>query len=524
MTTSASAPSASTPTASAPTASAALHPAPGFRRATAALSPVEGLEEAEAQRIDEAVAAAQDAFVPPVGLAERIDRLDRLERMLLQHRQPLRAALEADLGKPGTESEFTEIGVSLTELRHVRRHLKQWMRPRSVASAQMLTPSTAWIEPQPLGTVLIIAPWNYPVQLLLSPLVGALAAGNTAVVKPSEVTPHVAEALAEALQEHLGDCVRPVLGGVAETTRLLQHRFDHIFYTGNSAVGRVVMRAAAEHLSPVTLELGGKSPVWIDRSADLPAAARRLAWAKLVNAGQTCVAPDYLMGPADVLAELEGLLQETIREFYGTDPQSSPSYGRIVTQRHLTRLTEMLERIPAADIVAGGQHDASDRYLAPTLVRSASDGPAMEEEIFGPVLPMIAVEDHLEAVRFIQQGEKPLALYVFSQDQQVRQDFSDLTSSGGLGFEIPMAHVIHPQLPFGGVGASGTGTYHGLASFEALSHLRPVLDKPLSPETLKVTFPPYTGLRAGAARAMLSLPAPGDLARGLRRRLRGDRG
>lgn len=509
-----------TPSAPAPSA---LRPAPRFRRATASLSEVEGLSETSARQIDDAVARARDAFAPPVELAARIDRLDRLERMLIRHRQPLKAALEKDLGKPATESELTEIGVTLIELRHVRRNLKQWMRPQSVGSAQMLTPSTAWSEPQPLGTVLIIAPWNYPVQLLLSPLVGALAAGNTAVVKPSEVTPHVAQALAEGLQEYLDDCVSFVLGGVAETTRLLQHRFDHIFYTGNSAVGRVVMRAAAEHLTPVTLELGGKSPVWIDRSTDLPAAAQRLAWAKLVNAGQTCVAPDYLMGPADVLAELEGLLQEAVRGFYGPDPQRSPSYGRIVTERHLVRLTELLARIPAADIVAGGQHDVSDRYLAPTLVRSASDGPAMEEEIFGPVLPMIAVEDHREAARFVRQGEKPLALYVFSQDQQVRQDFSDLTSSGGLGFEIPMAHVIHPQLPFGGVGASGTGTYHGRASFETFSHLRPVLEKPLSPETLKVMFPPYAGLRARAAQTLLSIPGPGDIVHGLRRRLRSAR-
>ncbi|WP_260853453.1 aldehyde dehydrogenase family protein [Kocuria palustris] len=485
------------------------------------MSDVEGLDETAARGIDRAVERAQDAFRAPVDLDTRLDRLDRLERALQRHREPLQAALAQDLGKSATEAEVTEIGVSLTELRHVRRNVGRWMAPRSVGSAAVLAPSTAWVEPQPLGTALIIAPWNYPVQLVFSPLVGALAAGCTAVVKPSEVTPHVAQALADALQE-LSDCVSVVLGAIPETTRLLQHRFDHIFFTGNSTVGRVVMRAAAEHLTPVTLELGGKSPVWIDDTVDLPAAARRLAWAKLVNAGQTCVAPDYVMGPSAVLAQLEQLLPEAVRSFYGTDPQRSESYGRIVTPRHLSRLTELLERIPAEDIVAGGRHDADDRYLEPTIIRSASDGPAMEEEIFGPILPLVAVEDHREAARFVADGEKPLALYVFSEREEVREGFRGMTSSGGMTFEAPMVHLIHPQLPFGGVGDSGTGSYHGQASFETFSHLRSVLDKPLSPETLQVTFPPYTGVRARAAQALMAAPTPGELVHRARRRLRRD--
>lgn len=501
-----------------PAASSVLYAAPSFRRSPAELSEVEGLPASDAQAIDRAVQHAQEAFQPPVNLPTRLDRLDRLERVLTRHREPLLAALAQDLGKSGTEGDLTEIGVTLTELRHVRRSLRGWMAPRSVGSSTVLSPSTGWIEPQPLGTALIISPWNYPVQLLLSPLVGALAAGCTAVVKPSEVTPHVAQALADALQEELADCVSVVLGAVPETTRLLQHRFDHIFFTGNSTVGRVVARAAAEHLTPVTLELGGKSPVWIDDTVDLPAAARRIAWAKLVNAGQTCVAPDYVMGPAAVLAELEDLLAEAIRSFYGSDPQASESYGRIVTQRHLSRLTDLLERVPGGDIVSGGRHDAQDRYLEPTIVRSPSDGPLMEEEIFGPILPLIAVEDHRAAVRFVQQGEKPLALYVFSEQEEVRRDFQDRTSSGGMTFSAPMVHLIHPKLPFGGVGDSGTGSYHGQASFETFSHLRSVLDKPLRPETLQVSFPPYTGLRARAARTMMSVPAPGDLLHRARRR------
>lgn len=497
--------------------STALPVADAFRRSAASLSPVDDLPDDAAGEIDRTVERAQQAFAPPVGLDVRLDRLDRLELVLTGHRASLQAALAQDLGKSATEAELTEIGVSLTELRHVRRHLRQWMAPRRVASAAVLTPSTAWIEPQPLGTALIIAPWNYPVQLLISPLVGALAAGCTAVVKPSEHTPHVAQALAGALAEELPDCVGVVLGGVPETTRVLQHRFDHIFFTGNSSVGRVVMRAAAEHLTPVTLELGGKSPAWIDDTVDLQAAARRLAWAKLVNAGQTCVAPDYVMGPASVLERLEPLLTEAIRDFYGEDAQTSPSYGRIVSTRHLQRLTQLLERVPEADILAGGRHDLEDRYLEPTVVRSAPDGPLMEQEIFGPILPLVAVEDHRQAVELVQAGEKPLALYVMSRDEQVRADFAARTSSGGMTFEAPMVHLIHPELPFGGVGDSGTGAYHGRASFETFSHDRSVLDKPLSPETLGISFPPYTGLRGWVARRMMSTPTPGDLRERLRR-------
>lgn len=496
-----------------------LPTAPSFRRREPQLSDVEGLDAQAAGRIDDIVERTQAAFETPVPLEVRLERLDRLEHVLIRHRAALQEALARDLGKSQTESELTEIGVTLTELRHVRRSLAAWMAPQRVGSAAVLTPSSGWVQAQPLGTALIIAPWNYPVQLLLSPLVGALAAGNTAVVKPSEVTPNVSQALSEALESELSDCVGVVQGGVPETTRLLQHRFDHLFFTGNSAVGRVVMRAAAEHLTPVTLELGGKSPVWIDDTVDLAAAARRIAWAKLVNAGQTCVAPDYVMGPAAVLRQLEPLLTQAIREFYGKDPQTSPSYGRIVSPRHLQRLTQLLEQVPARDFAAGGRHDLEDRYLEPTIVRSAPDGPLMEQEIFGPVLPLVAVEDHDQAIEFVQAGEKPLALYVMSRDEQVRTGFSERTSSGGMTFEAPMVHLIHPQLPFGGVGDSGMGAYHGKASFDTFSHHRSVLDKPLSPETLSVSFPPYSGARAWATRRMMSAATPADLAHRLRRRL-----
>ena len=500
------------------TQSESLPTAPSFRRREPQLSAVEDLPADSARQIDRLVERTQAAFSAPATLELRLERLDRLERVLTGHREALQAALAQDLGKSQTESELTEIGVTLTELRHVRRSLASWMAPRSVGSAAVLSPSSGWVQAQPLGTVLIIAPWNYPVQLLLSPLVGALAAGNTAVVKPSEHTPHVSQALSRALEQELSECVGVVQGGVPETTRLLQHRFDHLFFTGNSAVGRVVMRAAAEHLTPVTLELGGKSPVWIDATVDLPAAARRLAWAKLVNAGQTCVAPDYVMGPASVLEQLVPLLTEAIREFYGEDPQSSPSYGRIVSSRHLQRLTQLLERVSAADVLAGGRHDLEDRYLEPTIVRSAPDGPLMEQEIFGPVLPLVAVEDHGQAIDVVQAGEKPLALYVTSRDEQVRADFSERTSSGGMTFEAPMVHLIHPLLPFGGVGDSGMGAYHGRASFDTFSHHRSVLAKPLSPETLSVTFPPYSGARAWAARQLMSAPTPSELVHRLRRR------
>lgn len=477
-------------------------------RAASRLAPVDGLDSSAQERIDSTVARIGQAFTPPVNLEVRLDRLDRLESALRRAEGRLLDALAQDLGKCATEAWTTELGTVFGEIAHLRKLLPTWVTPDKVPGSPALAPSRAWVDHQPLGTVLVIAPWNYPVQLVLSPLAGALAAGNTVVVKPSEVTPNVAQVLATVLDETMSDCVGVVCGGVAETTRLLQHRFDHIFYTGNSTVARVVMRAAAEHLTPVTLELGGKSPVWVDDTVNLEVAARRIAWSKFINAGQTCVAPDYVMGTAETLQGLEPLLRDAVRQLYGSDPAASDPYGRIVTRRHLEKLLDTLGTVAGEDIVFGADHNLSRCYLGPTVLRQKPDGPFMKEEIFGPVLPLVAVADHHAAMKHIAAGEKPLALYVFSQTDQVLTDFRERTSSGGMAIGAPLIHLAHPHLPFGGVGESGTGNYHGQYSLKTFSHERAVLDKPLVPDTLKVVYPPYTALKSKGAKLAMWLPSP----------------
>lgn len=453
--------------------------------------------------VDAAVARARAAFVPDLDLEARLDRLHRLEDLLRENRAALEDALAADLGKPPAEAWLTEIGFTLEEIAGIRKELGRWAAPVRIPVPLSLAPARSRIEHQPLGTVLVMAPWNYPVQLVLSPLAGALAAGNTVVVKPSEVSASVSAVLAELLERYLGDCVSVVEGGVPETTRLLEHRFDHVFYTGNGTVARIVMAAAAEHLTPVTLELGGKSPTWVDGSTDLRAAARRIVWGKFLNAGQTCVAPDHVLGTPGTLAALEPELVRAVAELYGEDPRRSDSYGRIVTERHLERLTGLLAQVPAGDVVCGGRAEPGERYLAPTVVRSAPDGPLMAEEIFGPILPLVPVRSAEHAVELIRSRDKPLALYVFSEEKAVKELFRRRTSSGGLAFNAPLLQLSSPGLPFGGVGESGTGAYHGKFSFTTFSHARAVLDKPLAPDTLRLVYPPYRGLRARLAAAAL---------------------
>ncbi|MGQ1797038.1 aldehyde dehydrogenase family protein [Kocuria oceani] len=458
--------------------------------------------------VDAAVARARASFVPDLDLEARLDRLQRLEDLLRENREALQDALAADLGKPPAEAWLTEIGFTLEEIAGIRKELRRWMAPVRIPVPLSLAPARSRIEHQPLGTVLVMAPWNYPVQLVLSPLAGALAAGNTVVVKPSEVSATVSALLAGLLETYLGDCVSVVEGGVPETTRLLEHRFDHVFYTGNGTVARIVMAAAARHLTPVTLELGGKSPAWVDGSTDLRTAARRIVWGKFLNAGQTCVAPDHVLGTPGTLAALEPELVRAVGELYGKDPRRSGSYGRIVTERHLDRLTGLLDQVPAEDVVCGGAADPEARYLAPTVVRSAPDGPLMAEEIFGPVLPLVPVESAEHAVELVTARDKPLALYVFTEERAVKELFRRRTSSGGLSFNAPLLQLSSPELPFGGVGESGTGAYHGKFSFTTFSHARAVLDKPLAPDTLRVVYPPYRGLRALIAGAAVGLRRP----------------
>jgi len=423
-------------------------------------------------------------------LSWRLSQLDALEHLLMEREQDILDALRADLGKPATEAFGSEIGLPLSELRLTRKKLASWMKPERVRTSFLAMPGRSYIYKEPLGVTLIIAPWNYPFQLVVLPLIGAIAAGNCAVVKPSEISPNVSALLAKWVPKYLDPkAVQVVEGGVPETTALLREKWDHIFYTGNGTVGRIVMEAASKYLTPVTLELGGKSPCIVDESADLDMAAKRIVYGKFFNAGQTCVAPDYVLVHDHVHDALVNRMVSTIREFYGDDPKQSPDFARIVNERHHARLTRLLAN---TDVVTGGEADLSDRYIAPTILRNVSeDDPVMQEEIFGPILPVISVPSVESAIGFVNRHEKPLALYVFAGDEAAQDRVLSGTSAGGTVLNHVWLHVGVPELPFGGVGESGMGAYHGRQSFETFSHKRSVLKKPTLPDP-PILFPPYS--------------------------------
>jgi aldehyde dehydrogenase (NAD+) len=421
--------------------------------------------------------------------AWRRRQLHALRRLLRDHIPAIEEALYDDLRKGRTESHLTEIGQVLAEIEHALRHLDRWMRPRRVAVPMNIKPATARIHPEPLGVCLVIAPWNYPLTLTLNPLVGALAAGNAAVVKPSELAPATSRLLADLLPRYV-EAVAVVEGAVEETTLLLAQRFDHIFYTGNGTVGRIIAAAAAKNLTPITLELGGKSPVFIDETADMTVTARRLAWGKFTNAGQTCVAPDYVLVTHAAHDSLLAALPEAVQQMFGPDPRTSADYGRIANDRHFQRLTGLTAE---GDLLTGGVHDAGERYIAPTVLTDVPpEAPVMTEEIFGPILPVLTVRDVHEAIDFINARDKPLSLYAFTRGKAARRALLERTSSGGLVYNAPMLHLGVPNLPFGGVGESGMGAYHGKTSFDTFSHHKPVLSKPTRPDTLRFVYAPHT--------------------------------
>lgn len=444
-------------------------------------------------------------------VAWRRDQLENLSRMVTENESVIADALAADLGKSPTESLLTELSFLKTEVAHTLKHLAGWVKPRRANVPVVLQPASAKIVAEPLGVALIIAPWNYPFLLALSPLVGAIAAGNAAIVKPSELAPKTSEAIAKLVPVYLDQrAVRVIEGGVPETTELLAQRFDHIFYTGNSTIARVVMRAAVEHLTPVTLELGGKSPAYVDTTVNLKQAAKRIAWGKFVNSGQTCVAPDYVLATQSVLDELAGHIAEAVRDMFGSAIEKNPDYGRIVNLRHFERLDGFLalarnSEPGAGDIVVGGESNEKSLFVEPSVLMNVSrDASIMEDEIFGPILPLIPVEDLDDAIRCVNEREKPLALYVFSEDAPTRARWQHETSSGAIGFNAPVLHLSALDLPFGGVGASGMGSYHGQKSFDAFSHYKPMLSKPLSPDTLASTvMPPYTDAKSKLLRKLL---------------------
>jgi len=417
-------------------------------------------------------------------------QLKAMKALVRERGDELVEALQADLRKPTLEAWAADVGQVTVEAGLALRNLKRWTRPQRGGFFPL---GRSRIVHEPLGVVLIIAPWNYPVGLLFAPLVGAVAAGNCAVIKPSEVTMNTSAVLAKRVPEYLDpEAIALVEGGVAETSALLEQRFDHVFYTGNGRVGRVVMEAAAKHLTPITLELGGKSPCIVDHDVDLKVAARRIAWGKFMNAGQTCIAPDYILVHESREQELVQELRAAIREFFGEDPKQTLDYARVVNRRHHERLTKLLGDGRAA---IGGQSDANDCYIAPTVLQGVSpQAPIMQEEIFGPILPVLPVRGVDEAIAFVRRGEKPLALYIFSSNDKTAQHVVDSTSSGGVCVNGTILHIANSSLPFGGVGESGMGAYHGRHSFETFSHKKSVLSRGFRFEP-KWMYPPYSKLR-----------------------------
>ena len=423
-------------------------------------------------------------------IAWRLAQLAEIERMMREHEDDFAAALRADLGKCRFEAVMTEMSFVESEAKYARKHLAAWMKPQKVRTPLMAQPGRSYIQPEPKGVVLIIAPWNYPLSMVMAPLVGAVAAGNCAVMKPSEITTHTSTAIASILPRYLDqDAFAVVEGGIPETTELLEQAFDHILYTGNERVARIVMAAAAKHLTPVTLELGGKSPCLIDKSADLEVAAARIAWGKFINAGQTCVAPDHVLVHREVATQFADALAGKIREFYGDDPSQSPDYCRIASERHTARFQQLLE---GQKIHTGGQVDVAKRYVAPTVVLDpAPDSALMQEEIFGPVLPVITVDEMHHAIKFVADRPKPLALYLFTKSKALEEAVLGRLSAGSVCINDAVIFMVSPELPFGGIGNSGMGRYSGWYGFETFSHMKPVmrrgfrLDAPLR-------YPPYT--------------------------------
>jgi aldehyde dehydrogenase (NAD+) len=430
-------------------------------------------------------------------------QLEGLLRMLDEQENALLGALHDDLHKPALEGFGADIGTVSVEIRHILKHLSSWAKPRRVVPGLAAQPGMAKVVPEPLGVGLIIAPWNYPVQLVVAPLAAALAAGNCVVIKPSELAPATSAALARLLPRYVDpEAVAVVEGGVAETTALLAEPFDHLFFTGSTAVGRIVMQAAARHLTPVVLELGGKSPTIVAADADLEVAARRIVWGKHLNAGQTCIAPDYVLVERPARDRLVEAMRTAMRDFLGTRPAESADFGRIVNDRHFARLMK-LAASAGGTVAIGGGSDAATRFIEPTVIVDPDpDAPIMDEEIFGPLLPVVTVDSIDAAIDFVTERPKPLALYVFSGSSETVDRVLGATSSGGACVNHTLLQQATTGLPFGGVGPSGMGQYHGRAGFAAYSHYKSVLTKPTKPE-LKVMYPPYTSVKDRIVRAAL---------------------
>jgi aldehyde dehydrogenase (NAD+) len=457
---------------------------------------VETVEGARA-RLAATVRSGRTAGVP-----WRKRQLQGVIDLVEQHEQELVAAMAADLGKPAFEAWLTDLLTTRDEAKHALKHLDDWVRPTKYSVPTVAQPGTAWTEPQPLGTVLIIAPWNYPVQLLLSPLVGALAAGNAVVLKPSELAPATSKVLAELVPLHLDpEAIAVIEGGVDVTTELLAEPWDHILFTGSTRVGQVVMEAAAKHLTPVTLELGGKSPTIVAADADLAVSARRIAWAKWLNSGQTCVAPDYVLVEEAVAEEFTRLV---VDELATVRDRAQPT--SVVNTNHVARLEGLLDGHGGEELLPR-KVDLETRTMAPVVIRDPDlDAPLMQEEIFGPLLPIVTVDSIDDAIDFVNDRPRPLALYVFTGSRDTERTVTERTTAGSMCVNHAVYQVAIPSLPFGGVGPSGMGSYHGKAGFDTFSHTKSVLRRPTRGD-MKMAYPPYPGLVQKVLRTISRWPS-----------------
>lgn len=423
----------------------------------------------------------------------RKQQLKLLSKNIKNHENELLDALYKDLGKSKVEAYATEIGMLLKSIKLMRKELKNWSKTKQTDTPLYLFPTKSYIKKEPYGTVLIIGPFNYPVQLVFEPLIGAIAAGNTAIVKPSELTPHVAIVIKDIIEDTFDEAyVSVVEGGIEETQTLLSLPFDYIFFTGSEKVGKIVYEAAARKLIPVTLELGGKSPVIVDDTANIKVASERISFGEFTNAGQTCVAPDYILVQRKVKNDLIKALKKTITEFYGENIEKSPDFGRIVNQKHFNRLNDLIQ-IHKDNVVFGGNSSKEDLYIEPTLLDNiTNDNKIMKEEIFGPILPIITYDNFDEVLEIIQSKSKPLSLYLFSEDENMTHRVVEELSFGGGAINDTLMHLANPNLPFGGVGSSGIGQYHGKYSFDTFSHMKSYTFKSTRLES-SLFFPPYKG-------------------------------
>ncbi len=425
------------------------------------------------------VFASQQAFFKSgetIPSKYRIQQLKKLEALIQSNEQNIYDALAADFNKPAFETFVSEIGVTLLEIQNAVNHLDDWSTPTPVSGNLLLFPSLSKIKPRPKGTVCVIAPWNYPLNLSLIPAVAAIAAGNTVLLKPSEEAPHTSQLLADIINAHFSSSFFYVIqGGVEASQELLALPFDHIFFTGSTKVGKIVMKAAAEHLAPVTLELGGKNPCIVDSSAKLAQAAKRIVWGKFLNAGQTCIAPDFLLVDEAICEAFLALLTKEIARQYGSNIENNPDFARVINSKHFERLNTYLSQ---AEILFGGIVNAEKNYISPTIIRAKNlEQDVMNDEIFGPILPIVTYSNLDEAIEIAQRHPNPLSLYIFSKSKSVRKKLIQNIPAGGVCINDVIEHYANKELPFGGVRSSGIGAYHGKHGFDTFSHQQAIYSK-----------------------------------------------